>query len=461
MTTAILKPRALTIPWAINSRGQPQAANDDLLPRGLKCSCYCPNCDDQLIHRRGPKRRPHFAHYSKQPSEGCLESSIHLAYKHVLSRTVGRTYILPMPPEPTAWGSEPWRMTATFTVASVQVEAPIRISPDVERIVDVLFTARDGRKIAVEIAVSNPKEPEYSDQMLSAGVLAIEHHAQVRDPLIAIPSPQEIIHQSLWLAEPYSGPILEARAARVSRAKLLAAELTLIAVHNQVSRAASTAKQQPEHAFDQLSAAAIRLLDTVPADDQHSQVADRLNQRIAAGLGFTHKRLHQKQFERFQQAIPSLKPNPQARITWIRQDRHGRWLRRDTRNKVNDMALRVAKLGYTQADSRPTLFKLNFHGFTAYIDFDSTEVINLWDVDCQPAVYAFHRNPQEDPEPLAALIRRHLNENGIETRIYFEDHSAITDDCHTCQRIDASEMSRLDSWLNQISFHHPFQPYGT
>ena len=458
MTTVKPKTRPLAIPWAINAHGQPQGANDDSLPRGLKCACYCPHCHDRLIRRSGTKRRPHFAHYSKQPSEGCLESSVHLAYKHALVGIEGRTYVLPLTPEPTAWGSEPWRMNPTFTVAAVQIEAPIRISQGVDRIADVLLTATDGRRIAVEIAVSNPKEPEYSDQMLSVGVLAIEHHAQIRDPLARIPSPQEIIHGSQWIAEPYSGPLTEAKEARKRRDAFLKAELIFIALEKSIDRSAAIARPKPEEAFDALCAAAKALLSLGQPDERQTQMAETIAERIATGLQYTHKRGHEQQFERFNEAIPSLKPNPQAHIREIRQDRHGRWLRRDTRERVNRLALQVARLGYRQADSRPTLFRLHFRGFNAYVDFDSTEVIDMWDVDCQPGVYAFHRNEWEDPEPLAALVRRHLIDNGIEPRIYFEDHSAITDDCYTCEQIEAGEMSNLEGWRRAIDLNGEFVP---
>ena len=187
-------------------------------------------------------------------------------------------------------------------------------------------------------------------------------------------------------------------------------------------------------------------------------MADTIAERIATGLQYTHRRGHEQQFERFKEAIPSLKPNPQGQIREIGQDRHGRWLRRDTRERVNRLALQVARLGYRQADSRPTLFRLHFRGFNAYVDFDSTEVIDMWDVDCQPGVYAFHRNEWEDPEPLAALVRCHLSDNGIEPRIYFEDHSAITDDCHTCEQIEAGKMSDLEGWRRAIDLNDGFVP---
>ena len=389
MTTTKVKPKALAIPWAINSRGQPQAANDESLPRGLKCTCYCPNCKDRLIRRSGTKRRPHFAHYSKQPSESCLESSIHLAYKHALTGIEGKTYVLPLTPEPTAWGPEPWNMTATFTVATVQIEASIKISQGIERIADVLLTTTDGRRIAIEIAVSNPKEPEYTNQMLSVGVLAIEHHAHVRDPLARIPSPQEIIAGSQWIAEPYSGPLAEAKSARGAKDTLLRREMAYITLNQEVARTAALAKQQPVQAFDALCRIAPHAQGLAPSDEYQDKMDAKLSKPITAGLQYTHRHLHEQQFAQFQPAISVLRASGLARSTAITHDKWGSPLRRDTRQRVNHLALQVARLGYRQSRTRPTLFTLSFQGYRAYVDFDSTEVMRMWEEDCLPAVYAF------------------------------------------------------------------------
>ena len=87
----------------------------------------------------------------------------------------------------------------------------------------------------------------------------------------------------------------------------------------------------------------------------------------------------------------------------------------------------------------------------------------MWEEDCLPAVYAFPPPNDEwgDPEPLATLVRRHLKENGIEPRIYFEDHSAITDECDTCDRINAGELSKLEDWEDRVRLHKQISPYGT
>lgn len=54
---------------------------------GLKCSCVCPSCGEQLIARKGSKRIHHFAHCSGQNCEYGYETSLHFAAKEIISRT--------------------------------------------------------------------------------------------------------------------------------------------------------------------------------------------------------------------------------------------------------------------------------------------------------------------------------------------------------------------------------------
>ena len=171
--------RTLRIPWARNQSGQPQKAGDPNLPRGLACNCRCPNCDDELQHKRGTKLRPHFAHHRKQATQPCFESSIHLAYKYAFEGTVGQTLTLPTAVEPSAMGPEPWLPNPEITVANVEIETSITLPDGSRREPDVLLTTEDGRQVAVEIHVTNAKELEYAKQMESVDILAVEHHATV------------------------------------------------------------------------------------------------------------------------------------------------------------------------------------------------------------------------------------------------------------------------------------------
>ena len=126
-----------------------------------------------------------------------------------------------------------------------------------------------------------------------------------------------------------------------------------------------------------------------------------------------------------QKAI-NLNPQTRPRIEQIIKDKHGSFLRADTKQRVNRNARLLEKLGFLQQNSRPTLFKLQIPQWAIYADLDSTEVMRIWEVDCQPGLYAF---PQEAEPPkcrecLLEFVRQILERHGIGVRHYFMDHSS-------------------------------------
>ncbi len=114
----------------------------------------------------------------------------------------------------------------------------------------------------------------------------------------------------------------------------------------------------------------------------------------------------------------------QSDLKRILKDRYGSFLWADTRERVNRNARKLAELGLRQQDTRPTLFKVQIDCWSIYADLDSTEVMRIWEVDCAAGLYAF---PQ-DPEPprcrecVLDIVRRILEENGVEIRRYFMDY---------------------------------------
>lgn len=49
--------------WAENAEGR--MVHVDVVPRGLKCNCFCSNCHEPLMARHGDVREHHFAHHSE------------------------------------------------------------------------------------------------------------------------------------------------------------------------------------------------------------------------------------------------------------------------------------------------------------------------------------------------------------------------------------------------------------
>ena len=50
---------------------------------GLKCNCYCPNCNSKLVARKGNIKVHHFAHYNNSNCFSGLETALHLVAKEI------------------------------------------------------------------------------------------------------------------------------------------------------------------------------------------------------------------------------------------------------------------------------------------------------------------------------------------------------------------------------------------
>ena len=111
------------------------------------------------------------------------------------------------------------------------------------------------------------------------------------------------------------------------------------------------------------------------------------------------------------------------KLETIKQDKFGSFLRFDTRRMVNENAKKLVGIGFGQRPSRPTLFNVRAEKWSIFADLDSTDVMRIWEVDCAPGLYAFPQDtkPPECRECVLEIVRRILEENGIEVRRYFLD----------------------------------------
>ena len=336
-------------------------------------------------------------------------------------------------------------MDPQITVTDVQVEATIPLPDGERRIADVLLTCTDGRRIAVEIHVTNPKEPEYAAQMESAGIHAIEHHATVSDPDQAIPSAQQILAEATWLWEPYSGRLRKSMEARRRHDRFLYGETQLVALTKAIGKAASVAKRYPQDAHEALLAVASHLVQLKTHDHDQQRTLAELRSRTQKGLAFTHTRAHEVKAQPFRKLVSAVIPTPNVSIRPITQDKLGSWLRRDTRHILNQRANQVARLGFRQSGARATLFTASAGTWRMYVDFDSTDIIRIWEVDCEPAIYAFPENPPEQRELLLAALSEKLTMAKVPHRRYFPDPSEET--CRICHTINESNAD-LHQWLS-------------
>lgn len=115
-------------------------------------------------------------------------------------------------------------------------------------------------------------------------------------------------------------------------------------------------------------------------------------------------------------------PTGQA-LTNITHDRFGANLRAGTRFRIMTNARKLIRLGFWQQESRPTLFLFQAGIRKIYADLDSTDVMRIWEVDCEPAIYSF---PAEGGtgcrECILEGLGRIFDQNAIPYRRHFEDH---------------------------------------
>ena len=136
--------------------------------RGAACRCICPACGGELVAHKGDILVHHFAHAGSGESCGTgLETNAHLWAKQAL----GAHLWIRLPPLVAQGGGLARQVHRgqdfTFLKAELEKRAG-EIVPDVE------LTARDGRRLIVEVLVTHACGPEKIARIRAGGVSAIE-----------------------------------------------------------------------------------------------------------------------------------------------------------------------------------------------------------------------------------------------------------------------------------------------
>lgn len=119
-------------------------------------------------------------------------------------------------------------------------------------------------------------------------------------------------------------------------------------------------------------------------------------------------------------------------INPITHDKFGSPLRAHTQRKVMANARKLVGIGFEQQPKRPTLFLQEIGEWKVYADLDSTEVMRIWEVECQSALYAFRKGRTDQcKECLLQSVGGRLCVFKVPYRRHFEDT-----DGHSC--LDAS-----------------------
>lgn len=116
----------------------------DEVENGLKCDCFCPVCNSQLVARKGEKKVHHFAHYNSSECESYGESMLHLLAKQILEEN--KYIIVPSFDKETGNYSLPYKIT--FEKINVEKEYE-DIKPD------IIAWKNNTSFIFIEIAVTH------------------------------------------------------------------------------------------------------------------------------------------------------------------------------------------------------------------------------------------------------------------------------------------------------------------
>jgi len=160
--------RRLRNPFAITA--DRRIVGVDEVPRGADCGCFCLNCEEPLIARKGDEVVHHFAHHSDGGcGSGSEESALHKAAKNVLVSSPGKGIALGI-------GGYRCRLD------SAEQEKTIPNSPrrgDVLAMISYtrgktgqLYRAQAEYTglLNIEICMYNPKDDQYAQEMSDVGI---------------------------------------------------------------------------------------------------------------------------------------------------------------------------------------------------------------------------------------------------------------------------------------------------
>ena len=139
--------------------------------RGLACKCWCVQCKETVLARRGEVRGHHFAHVSNRvPCESNHETLLHWYAKKLIVQA--QVLIVPMTPsveEFIGLTNSPGSTRLLMAQGKVQEEVFLGdINPD------ILVLSDDGVQVAIEIAYSSFCDQEKAAAFEAKGLPAIE-----------------------------------------------------------------------------------------------------------------------------------------------------------------------------------------------------------------------------------------------------------------------------------------------
>ena len=140
----------------------------DEVESGLACDCFCPACKKQLIAKKGKVNVHHFAHYKVKDCNGGIETALHLLSKEIIANH--KTFKTPILYYPN-----------TNYEIFPEMEIPIdkvTLEKKLGGIIPDIIIESKGKKILVEIVVSNPISWDKMRKIVSKNIPTIEIYAK-------------------------------------------------------------------------------------------------------------------------------------------------------------------------------------------------------------------------------------------------------------------------------------------
>ena len=350
---------------------------------------YCFGCNQEMVPRQGNIRQHHFAH--KQPFTQCAsDQALHENAKanicHGLLKALesGHEYHLKYPCQKCREN-----LGNNIAIPGTGIASERTVIKGTRSDL-VVFKEDTTPKVIIEIVVSHDLEQQTKEKYEDAGI-----------PVVKIAPTWEKVSELTETAIGYEGlnvpnPCNACRRKEAEEKQKAQEEQAKKKQKAQEEQAKKKQKAQEEQARQRREQEKHRKVTTIAK----AEAAKLLN---------------------------NMKPRPGKidRPTPITHDQFRSPLKSLTRQTLNHHANKLLWLGFKQQISRPTLFIFNAGNRQIYADLDSTKIMRIWKVDCQPAIYSFpHETTQRAGcrECILEKVGQILTDHGIPHRRHFEDY---------------------------------------
>jgi competence CoiA-like predicted nuclease len=135
---------------------------------GLACNCVCPACKKQLIARKGAIKSHHFAHYKSEDCLSGLETALHKLSKEIISKS--KTFTTPILHYPNTHYE-------VFEETEIPIEN-VKLETKVGEFIPDIVIETKGKKLLIEIVVSNPVSWQKLQRIKTENLPTIEIYAK-------------------------------------------------------------------------------------------------------------------------------------------------------------------------------------------------------------------------------------------------------------------------------------------